>query len=119
MTVTKARAMELSEKAHEHDAPAMHLTSAGNEGPKADGRGMMWVDTKGETLGPVTKESFKPPMKSTSPLDLCNEKQAAVATMTPLERSMHMWRKVRMLFLAKTFEFNFHVLQSIMQDMDK
>lgn len=88
--------MELAEKAHAHDAPAMIMGATG-EGYKVDGRGLLWVDAKGEVLGPVSTESFKPPEKSTSPLDMCNEKQLAVATMTPLERSMHMWRKVGQL----------------------
>ena len=102
-SATKAREMELSEKAHEHDAPAMIMGATSSGASSADRRGMIWVDTKGEVLGPVTTETFKPPEKSTSPLDMCNEKQLAVASMTPLERSMHMWRKVRPLRGRNTY----------------
>ena len=92
-----ARSMELEEKAHAHDAPKMIPTTSAVDGPpKADGRGLVWVD--GETmqsLGPVSTEPFKPPMKATSPVDMLgNEKQAAVATMQPVDRSMYMWRKI-------------------------
>jgi len=97
-SATKAREMELSEKAHQHDAPAMIMgATSSSVGSSADKRGMVWVDSKGEVLGPVTTETFKPPEKPASSLDMCNEKQLAVASMTPLERSMHMWRKVRAL----------------------
>ena len=52
------------------------------------------VNAQGESFGPVTTEKFNEPMKSTSPLDMCNEKQLTVAEMQPAERSMYMWRKV-------------------------
>ena len=52
------------------------------------------VNAQGESFGPVTTEKFNEPMKSTSPLDTCNEKQLSVAEMQPAERSMYMWRKV-------------------------
>ena len=88
--VTKARAEELEEKSKEHEAPQMIPTSSAVDGPpKADGRGLVWVDATGQSLGPVSTEPFKPPMKATSPVDMLgNEKQAAIATMQPIERSM-------------------------------
>jgi hypothetical protein len=53
------------------------------------------VDDTGKTLGPVSEEQFKPPLKPASPLDTLNEKQKGLATLTPLDRSMHMWRRVQ------------------------
>ena len=41
-------------------------------------------------------------MKSTSPLDTCNEKQLSVAEMQPAERSMYMWRKVGLTVSGQT-----------------
>ncbi|GAX80129.1 hypothetical protein CEUSTIGMA_g7567.t1 [Chlamydomonas eustigma] len=103
-SVKSARAFELHEKATQHEAPPMDLVVSTSKEHKVDGRGLVWVDDSGKTLGPVTEEQFKPPLKAASPLDTLNEKQKGVATLTPLDRSMHMWRRINPGCMPSTYK---------------
>ncbi|KAG1659214.1 hypothetical protein FOA52_008983 [Chlamydomonas sp. UWO 241] len=94
--VQAARNDELAVMAHARNAPKpLHETSVSFESKETQGRGMVWVDNKTKTdLGAVTDEPFTKPLREAGQFDTLNEKQIAVAALTPNQRSMHLWRKL-------------------------
>jgi hypothetical protein len=60
------------------------------------------VNASGEYIGPVTTEKFKEPMQEVTSVDTLNEKQRALAVLSPAERSMHLWRKLNPGVMAST-----------------
>ena len=57
--------------------------------------GAVQVDQNGDTLGPASTESYQAPDKTVTGLEGLNDRQVAAKTMSGMERSMQMWRKVQ------------------------
>jgi hypothetical protein len=60
-----------------------------------DTRGYVWVSDKGETLGPVSEQKFETKPPAVDPLSgLTTEKQIFMASLSPVDRSTNIWRRV-------------------------
>ncbi|KAG2482511.1 hypothetical protein HYH03_018556 [Edaphochlamys debaryana] len=110
--VANQAAFEVAEKAnqatnyvaaHMNDVPGMNAHVPDSRKPGgADGKGYMWVDPKGRPLGPVGSGAEGEGASTsgggtgvlTGKRPQMTERQAEWAGMEPVERSMHMWRRV-------------------------
>eukprot|EP00798_Chlamydomonas_sp_ICE-L_P021018 gene21018-27883_t len=108
-TTTKAEAAQQANYLHDlekeqarggsgggKNGAALNQSATNSKAATPDTKGLVWVDEKGNTLGPCsTARSDKETVKLPGNLDGLNERQIAATTMKPVERSMDLWRKLQ------------------------